>query len=236
MPRVGTPWLENADPFNVFSDALTRFMGSGGVVKSLALLKGPHMKATILLGTLKVTGLSNTESLCEFLTRRMEKAGIRCETVKLVQHKIPAGTLSDMGEGDEWPAILQKILASEIVILATPIWWGNQSSETQRVIERCDEMHDQLLSRGKSPLEGKVGGIVITGDSDGAQHVIANICNFFNAMGMLLPPFATLSVLWEGQAKGKDTAKDELMRKYEADYADTADKMIRQVLEFASRS
>lgn len=194
------------------------------------------MKATILLGTLKKSGFSNTETLCEFLARRMEREGIRCEIVKLVDHDILPGTYSDMGEGDEWPGILEKVLASEIVILATPVWWGNQSSEIQRVIERLDELHDEVLAGKPSALEGKVGGIVITGDSDGAEQVIGGICNFFNAVGLLIPPYATLSVLWERQAKDKKPTKELLLGKYESDYADTADKMIRQLLKYAPDS
>jgi multimeric flavodoxin WrbA len=193
------------------------------------------MKATILLGTLKRSDLSNTETLCEFLSGRMERDGIRCETVKLVERRVLPGTYSDMGEGDEWPGILEKILGSEIVILATPVWWGNQSSEIQRVIERLDELHDKVLAGEPSPLEGKVGGIVITGDSDGAEHIIGNLCNFFNAAGLLIPPYATLSVLWERQAKGKSPTKEELLQKYESDYAETADKMIRQLTKYATR-
>jgi multimeric flavodoxin WrbA len=193
------------------------------------------VKATILLGTLKKSGLSNTETLCEFLAGRMEREGVRCETVKLVGHEILPGTYSDMGEGDEWPNILRRVLDSDIVILATPIWWGNQSSLIQQVIERLDELHDKVLAGEPSPLEGKVGGIVITGDSDGAEHIIGNLCNFFNAIGLLIPPYATLSVLWEQQAKDKDPTKEELLRKYEADYAETADKMIRQLLKYALR-
>ncbi len=191
------------------------------------------MKATILLGTLKKSGLSNTETLCEFLSGRMEREGVRCETVKLVDRAVLPGTYSDMGEGDEWPNILRRVLDSEIVILATPIWWGNQSSEIQKVIERLDELHDKVLEGEPSPLEGKVGGIVVTGDSDGAEHIIGNLCNFFNAVGLLVPPYATLSVLWERQAKGKKPTKEELLGKYEKDYADTADKMIRQLLKYA---
>lgn len=192
------------------------------------------MKATILLGTLKKSGLSNTETLCEFLSGRMEREGIRSETIKLVERKVLPGTYSDVGEGDEWPNILRRVLDSEIIILATPIWWGNQSSEIQRVIERLDELHDEVLAGKPSRLEGKIGGFVITGDSDGAEHVIGNLCNFFNAVGLLVPPYATLSVLWERQAKDKSPTKEELLRKYESDYAETADKMIRQLLKYAS--
>jgi multimeric flavodoxin WrbA len=138
-----------------------------------------------------------------------------------------------MGDGDDWPQILEKLLASDIIVFATPVWWSNQSSLMQRVIERLDELHDMVLAGKGSPLDGKVGGIVITGDSDGAQQIIGNLCNFFNGIGLLVPPYATLSVLWERQAKGVDPTKEELLRKYESDYAGTADRMIDQLLRYA---
>jgi len=93
-------------------------------------------------------------------------------------------------------------------------------------------LHDEILGGKKSRLEGKVGGIIITGDSDGAQHIIGNISNFFNAIGMLLPPYATLSVLWEGQRKDAKTTREELMKKYQEEYAKTADTMIKQMLKY----
>ena len=194
------------------------------------------MKAIMLLGTLKQTGLSNTQTLCEFLSGKMKRADISCEIVKLVDHDIAPGTCSDMGEGDAWPAILERVLGSQIVIFATPIWWGNQSSEIQRVIERLDEIHDDILADKPSPFEGKAGGIVITGDSDGAEHAIGNICNFFNAIGLLIPPYATLSVLWDKQAKDKETPRKKLLEKYESEYADTADKMIKQLKKYVRSS
>jgi len=50
---------------------------------------------------------------------------------------------------------------------------------------------------------------------------------------LLIPPYATLSVLWDKQAKDKKTSKKTLLDKYESDYAGTADKMIRQLLKYA---
>lgn len=140
-----------------------------------------------------------------------------------------------MGQGDDWPAILKKILKADIIIFATPIWWNNQSSEMQHVIERLDELHDEIIDGKTSKLKGKVGGIVITGDSDGAQHVISNISNFFNAVGIILPPYATLSVLWEGQAKDKKTTKKTLVEKYEEDYSETAKTMVEQLVQFVKK-
>lgn len=191
------------------------------------------IKAVILLATLKTNERSNTEALCDFLSERMSKKEIDCETVKLVDHAILPGTYSDMGPGDEWPDILEKILKSNIIIFATPIWWGGHSSEMQKVIERLDELHDEILEGKTSRLQGKIGGIVVTGDSDGAQSVIASIGNFWNAVGIMLPPFATLSVLWEGQKKGAKTTREELMKKYEKDYGKTADTMVEQLLQYS---
>jgi multimeric flavodoxin WrbA len=191
------------------------------------------MHATILLGTLKKTGLSHTATLVEFLSERMTRAGIESETVKLVDYDILPGTYSTMGDGDQWPLILGKLLRSDIIIFATPVWWGNHSSLIQRVIERLDELHDYLIAGKPSGLEGKVTGIVITGDSDGAQHITGNICNFCNGIGMVIPPFATLSVLWERHAKESDVTRETLLRKYDKDDAETAEKMIQYMAAYA---
>ena len=135
-----------------------------------------------------------------------------------------------LSKGDAWPEILKQILAADILIFASPIWWNNQSSEIQRVIERLDELHDEILAGKRSKLEGKAGGIIITGDSDGAQHIIANVSNFYNAIGINFPPYATLSVLWEKQAKGENTSRQELMEKYKKDYDKTAETMVNQLI------
>ena len=192
------------------------------------------MKALILLGTLKKDRLSNTEVLSEFLSSFLVKQGVECQTIKLVDYNILPGTYSDMGEGDAWPEILEQLLTADILIFSTPIWWNNQSSEIQRVIERLDELHDEILEGKESRLNGKVGGIVITGDSDGAQHIIANISNFFNALGVLMPPYATLSVLIEEHEKGYENTSDELLAKYKKDYSETAEKMVMQLVKYVS--
>lgn len=190
------------------------------------------MKAIILLGTLKKEGLSNTEALSEFLAGFFQRQHIECTIVKLVEHNILPGTYTHMGPGDDWPAILGQLLQADIIIFASPVWWGNHSSEIQRVIERLDALHDEIMAGKPSQLEGKVGGVVITGDSDGAQHIIANIGNFYNAIGIAFPPYTSLSVLWEGQKKGAQTSREELLKKYEADYTVTAETMVRQLLKY----
>jgi multimeric flavodoxin WrbA len=188
-----------------------------------------QLSAVVLLATLKKSGLSNTETLVDFLTEKFAESDVSVEKIKLVDHNLVAGTYFDMDGADDWPAILAKLQAADIVIFATPIWWNNQSSEMQRVIERLDEVHDEITDGKTSRLEGKPFGIIVTGDSDGAQHIIANLANFANAVGMTFPPYSTLTVLSEKQAKGKNTSREELLEYYEKEYASTADKMIEQL-------
>ena len=193
------------------------------------------MKAIILLATLKKKGQSNTLILSEFFADKLKKKNVECEIVKLVEYNILPGTYHDMGNGDAWPGILQKILHADIIIFATPIWWGSHSSEMQKVIERLDNIHDEILAGHPSKLDGKSGGIIITGDSDGAQHLIGNISNFFNAIGILLPPYATLSVLSEKQKKEGETTREELLTLYEKEYAKTAEKMVDQLMKYSKQ-
>ena len=193
------------------------------------------MKATILLATLKKGGLSNTETLSEFLAERMRRRDVDVSIVKLAERDIPPGTYSDMGDGDEWPEILAELRASDIIVFATPIWWNNHSSLMQRAIERLDEVHDHVMEGEPSGFEEKAAGIVVTGDSDGAQTIIANLCNFTNGIGLVVPGYATLTVLWDRLAKGKDTPREEQLRKYEKDYGSTADRMIEQLIAHAGR-
>lgn len=191
------------------------------------------MKAIILLATLKKEGLSNTEVLCDFFSEYLEKSQIEFEKIKLVQHNILPGTYTDMGEGDEWPEIFEKIKSAEIIIFATPIWWNTQSSEMQKVIERLDEVHDEIMEGKKSVLEGKVGGIIVTGDSDGAQSVIANVGNFFNAIGIVSPMMSTLTVIDDLHAKSEKPSREELLQKYREEYGETAETMAKNLKKYA---
>ncbi len=75
----------------------------------------------------------------------------------------------------------------------------------KRLIERLDNIHDEILEGKTSQLDGKVGGIIVTGDSDGAEQIIGNTFNFFNAIGLIVPPYVSLKVLWEGHANVKSS-------------------------------
>ena len=195
----------------------------------------PDLNAVVLLATLKHKRsgqeFSHTATLCDVVIQCLRENGVRSEVIRLVDFDIPPGTKSNMGAGDDWPGIQKKILAADIIIFATPIWWGIQSSLMQRVIERLDELHNELLETGKSRLNNKVGGIVITGEEDGEQHITGNISNFLLNIGVTLPPHCSVS--YQGdytratrKSLGKRFREDE-------DVSDAAEKMARNLAFFA---
>jgi multimeric flavodoxin WrbA len=187
------------------------------------------LKALVLVGTLKATPeLSNTYILSKFLVKHLEKFETECEIIRLVDYNIKAGVYTKI-DVDDWPMIYEKILLSDIIIFATPVWWGIQSSEIQKVIERLDEVHDEIMKNGKSKLLNKVAGIVVTGDSDGAEHIIGNLTNFFLALGFTTPPFGTLTVLWPGLAKKSEKTEEEILKYFQDTYTSTAEKAARNL-------
>jgi multimeric flavodoxin WrbA len=193
------------------------------------------MKAIILLGTLKEKGTSNTQVLTEFAVGYLEKQDIECEVIRLAEHNVVNGTYTDMGAGDDWPAIYKKVVAADIILFATPIWWNSHSSEIQRAIERLDEVYDIINAGEDSPLDGKFGGVIITGDSDGVEHVTGNIANFFCNLGVTVPAYSSLGVIWEGHGKDTKTTKANLLKYYKKEYAQDAEAMAESFAKLAGK-
>ena len=191
------------------------------------------MKAIILLGTLKSKGRSNTETLVEFFGEYLTKQNIEYEVIKLPDHNILPGTYTHMNTKDDWPDIYNKILEAKILLFATPIWWNSHSSELQRCVERLDEVYDIILAGKDSPLDGKIGGVIVTGDSDGVEHVTGNVANFFCSIGVTVPPYTSLGVIWEGHAKDAKKTKTQLLNYYKRTYAKDAEAMAESLKKAA---
>lgn len=168
----------------------------------------PLFKAVVLLATLKASPITSaTKVLCEVLGEELQKYNISSDIIRLADYRILPGIETEVEGKDDWPQLLERVLRADIVIFATPIWWGNISSLLQRVIERMDALNDTLLETGISPFSNKVGGIVITGAEDGAQHIIGNLCNFMVWNGLTIPPAASLSYLGSPGEKESDVRK-----------------------------
>ena len=157
------------------------------------------LKALLLNCTLKKSPAeSNTQALMDHVIEILEGLDVECETVRVVDHNIPFGVSSDEGEGDDWPAILDKILGADILIIGTPIWFGVRGSVAQLVIERLDGTYNTTNDAGQYPLYNTVGGVVVTGNEDGAHDAAATTLFNLSHLGCTIPPNA--DTYWLGDA------------------------------------
>jgi multimeric flavodoxin WrbA len=161
------------------------------------------LKAIVFNGTLKKSpGASNTDGLIKVSTDIMQKHGVEVEVIRTIDHAIATGVYPDMRtqgwQTDEWPEIYKKVKAAHIIIIAGPIWLGDNSSQTKKTIERLYGNSAELNNKGQYAYYGKVGGCIITGNEDGGKHCAMNILYSLQHLGCTIPPQG--DTYWVGQA------------------------------------
>ncbi|WP_336921806.1 flavodoxin family protein [Aquipuribacter sp. SD81] len=157
------------------------------------------LKALVLVCSLKPSpASSSSETLGREVLTALEGHGVTGEVVRVVDHDVRFGVEKDMGDGDAWPAIREKVLASDILVLATPIWMGQPASVAKVVLERLDAEVAETKDDGRPILFDKVAGVAVVGNEDGAHHVSAEVFQSLNDVGFSLPPQAV--TYWVGEA------------------------------------
>ncbi len=156
------------------------FSGRSAVYFNCTLKKSPEV--------------SNTEKLVEVSQKIMENHGVKTELIRVVDHDIATGVYPDMRprgwDKDEWPEVYKKVKAADILVIAGPIWLGDNSSQTKKLIERLYAHSSELNSKGQYAYYGKVGGCIITGNEDGIKHCAMNILYSLQHIGCTIPPQA----------------------------------------------
>ena len=145
---------------------------------------------------------SHTQTLMDVAIAIMAKHGVRTSTIRAADLDIPPGVYPDMTEhgwdSDGWPAIQQKVMAADILVIGTPIWLGDKSSICTRVIERLYGWSGKLNDKGQYAYYGRVGGCIVTGNEDGIKHCAMNILYSLQHLGYVIPPQADAG--WIGEA------------------------------------
>src|SRR5689334_18504360 len=162
-----------------------------------------ELKALFINCTLKKSpGVSNTEGLVKISRHIMERHGVKTEVIRAIDHDIATGVYPDMREHgwdtDEWPELYKKVQAADILVIAGPIWLGDNSSVTKRVIERLYGNSSDLNAAGQYAYYGRVGGCLITGNEDGVKHCAMNVLYSLQHLGYTIPPQADAG--WTGEA------------------------------------
>ena len=145
---------------------------------------------------------SHTQGLIDASAAIMRKHGIHVDMLRAVDEPIATGVYPDMREHgwevDAWPQISPRVLDADILVLAGPIWLGDNSSVMKQVIERLYALSGTLNDQGQYVYYGRVGGCLITGNEDGIKHCAMNVLYSLQHIGYAIPAGADAG--WIGEA------------------------------------
>ena len=124
-----------------------------------------------------------------------------------------------MGDGDEWPPIHEKITSSEILVLVDADL-ARQALQRRPARLRADGRDAGRDARRRDPIAyNRVGGVVVTGNEDGAHHVISELSSNLSDIGFTIPGQAF--TYWN---KGPGPGDDYLDTKHGHPYSETTGK------------
>ena len=170
------------------------------------------LRALFINATLKKSPeQSHTQGLIEASAAIMTKHGVTVDHLRAVDHDIATGIYPDMTEQgwdtDEWPALWPRVRDADILVLAGPIWLGDNSSVMKQVIERLYAMSGELNDKGQYVYYGRVAGCLITGNEDGIKHCAMNLLYSLQHLGYAIAPNADAG--WIGEAGPGPSYLDE---------------------------
>lgn len=149
---------------------------------------------------------SSTDVLTDQLLDALKGHGVTGSIVRVVDQDVKPGVEADLGDGDAWPALRERMLAADILVLATPTWLGNMSSVAQRVLERLDAELSDTDEEGRLRTYGKVAAVVVVGNEDGAHAITASAYQGLNDVGFTIPAGGV--TYWNGEAMQKTDYQD----------------------------
>ena len=162
------------------------------------------LRAVIFNGTLKRSPEpSQTDGLLAIVRGILERTGVTVNQIRTVDHEIPPGVWPDMRDHgydtDDFPDIYRTLVEpADIILIAGPIWLGDQCSQTRKIIERLYAYSGDVNPAGQWAYYGKVGGALTTGNEDGGKHVSAQILYALQHIGVTVPPQS--DAYWVGEA------------------------------------
>jgi multimeric flavodoxin WrbA len=153
---------------------------------------------------------SHTQALLDDSIAIMKAHGVEVDRFRAVDHAIAPGVQPDMREtfpDDAWPDLTSRVLTADILVLGSPIWLGEKSSECTKVVERLYSLSGEINDRGQYVFYDKVGGVVVTGNEDGYKHIGMNVLYSLQHVGYTIPPQADVG--WVGPAGPGPSYSDE---------------------------
>jgi multimeric flavodoxin WrbA len=141
---------------------------------------------------------SSSDKIATQVLEELRGHGVTGDLVRVVDFDVRPGVKTDMGGGDQWPQLRERILAADILVLSTPTWVGHPSSVAQRVMERLDAELSETDDQGRPSMYGKVAVVAVVGNEDGAHKIIADCFQALNDIGFTIP--ASGGTYWNAEA------------------------------------
>lgn len=158
------------------------------------------IKALVLNCSLKdSTQQSNTRALINEVVKFFDENRAETEVLSMADYNIGFGiTHEAVNDNDQWPEIFEKVKQADILLLGSPIWLGEQSSLATLVVERLYGGSSLTTENGQYIYYNKVGGVVVTGNEDGAKNVSSYLIYALSHIGFTIPP--NVDTYWVGEA------------------------------------
>lgn len=111
-------------------------------------------------------------------------------------------SITQMDPTDQLDRVYEAIVHwADVILIATPIRWGNASSLYYKMIERLNCIQNQETIADKHLLKNKVAAFIIMGGQDNVQGVAGQLMTFFAEVGCQFPqfPFIAHSRGWSAE-------------------------------------
>lgn len=165
------------------------------------------LRAMALVCTLTPSpAASSSQLMAEQILGALAEHDVTTDLARVVDHHVAPGVDVDMGDGDQWPQLRERVLRADVFVLATPTWVGHMSSVGQRVLERLNAESSQTDDRGRPTTYGKVATMGVVGNEDGAHKIIADGFQALNDSGFTIP--AQGGTYWNAEAMNPRDYKD----------------------------
>ncbi len=111
-------------------------------------------------------------------------------------------SITQMDPRDEMAEVYEALVHwGDVIVLSTPIRWGQASSLFFKMAERLNCVQNQITIRDRVLLQNKVACFIITGGQDNVQGVAGHLLGFFSELGFYFPqfPFIAHSRGWSAE-------------------------------------
>jgi len=99
-------------------------------------------------------------------------------------------SISEMDPQDEMLEIYERIILwSDVVLVSTPIRWGNASSLYYQMVQRMNCVQNQSVTNQQYLIRDKAAAFIITGGQDNIQHVAGEMLTFWSQLGFVFGKF-----------------------------------------------